>query len=123
MQSNQIKKVTIAFVLVLSAIVIIILCGSQLVFQKACIRKNRPWPDLGAADKKQFELLTDAYKIKNIPSEQITINASDGIKLTGNYYEREKNAPFVIFMIPQVVGVVVVLLELAAVMLRQAWYI
>ena len=28
---------------------------------------------------------------------------------------------FVIFMIPQVVGVVVVLLELAAVMLRQAW--
>ena len=30
---------------------------------------------------------------------------------------------FAIFMIPQVVGVVVVLLELAAVMLRQAWYI
>ena len=30
---------------------------------------------------------------------------------------------FVIFMVPQVVGVVVVLLELAAVMLRQAWYI
>lgn len=30
---------------------------------------------------------------------------------------------FVIFMIPQAVGVVVVLLELAAVMLRQAWYI
>ena len=30
---------------------------------------------------------------------------------------------FVIFMIPQVVVVVVVLLELAAVMLRQAWYI
>lgn len=30
---------------------------------------------------------------------------------------------FVIFMIPQVVGIVVVLLELAAVMLRQAWYI
>lgn len=97
MQSNQIKKVTIAFVLVLSAIVIIILCGSQLVFQKACIRKNRPWPDLGAADKKQFELLTDAYKIKNIPSEQITISASDGIKLTGNYYEREKNAPLIIY--------------------------
>ena len=30
---------------------------------------------------------------------------------------------FVIFMIPQVVGVVVVLLELAAVMFRQVWYI
>ena len=30
---------------------------------------------------------------------------------------------FVIFMIPQVVGVVVLLLELAAVMLRQVWYI
>ena len=30
---------------------------------------------------------------------------------------------FVIFMIPQVVGSVVVLLELAAVMLRQVWYI
>ena len=30
---------------------------------------------------------------------------------------------FVIFMVPQVVGVVVVLLELAAVMLRQVWYI
>lgn len=97
MQSNRIKKVTIAFVLVLSAIVIIILCGSQLVFQKACIRKNRPWPDLGAADKKQFELLTDAYKIKNIPSEQITISTSDGTKLTGNYYEREKNAPLIIY--------------------------
>ena len=30
---------------------------------------------------------------------------------------------FAIFMIPQVVGIAVVLLELAAVMLRQAWYI
>ena len=30
---------------------------------------------------------------------------------------------FVIFMIPQVIGSVVVLLELAAVMLRQVWYI
>ena len=30
---------------------------------------------------------------------------------------------FVFFMIPQMVGGVVVLLELAAVMLRQAWYI
>lgn len=30
---------------------------------------------------------------------------------------------FVVFMIPQVVGGVVVLLELAAVMLRQVWYI
>ena len=30
---------------------------------------------------------------------------------------------FVIFMIPQVVGGVVVLLELAAIMLRQIWYI
>jgi len=30
---------------------------------------------------------------------------------------------FVIFMIPQAVGGVVVLLELAAVMLRQVWYI
>ena len=30
---------------------------------------------------------------------------------------------FVIFMIPQVVGGVVVLLELTAVMLRQVWYI
>ena len=30
---------------------------------------------------------------------------------------------FAIFMIPQVVGSVIVLLELAAVMLRQVWYI
>ena len=30
---------------------------------------------------------------------------------------------FVIFMVPQVVGSVVVFLELAVVMLRQAWYI
>ncbi len=30
---------------------------------------------------------------------------------------------FVLFMIPQVVGRVVVLMELAAVMLRQVWYI
>ncbi len=30
---------------------------------------------------------------------------------------------FVIFMVPQVVGSIVVLLELAAVMLRQVWYI
>ena len=30
---------------------------------------------------------------------------------------------FVIFMIPQAVGSMVILLELAAVMLRQAWYI
>lgn len=37
--------------------------------------------------------------------------------------KKHSHVQFVIFMIPQVVGVVVVLLELAAVMLRQAWYI
>ena len=37
--------------------------------------------------------------------------------------QNQRIAAFVIFMIPQVVGSVVVLLELAAVMLRQVWYI
>ena len=70
---------------------------SKYSFQKACLRREIRWPDLGIADDWQYEILTEAYKIKNEPNRKITITASDGVQLVGHYYERKKNAPVIIF--------------------------
>lgn len=71
--------------------------ASKFIFQKACLRREKQWPDLGVADDWQYGILTDAYKIKKEENKKITITASDGTKLVGHYYERKKNAPVVIF--------------------------
>ena len=39
----------------------------------------------------------DAYNIRKEKNETVTIKASDGINLVGHYYERDKNAPLIIF--------------------------
>lgn len=38
--------------------------ASKFIFQKACLRREKQWPDLGVADDWQYGILTDAYKIK-----------------------------------------------------------
>ena len=70
---------------------------SNYIYRETFQRKENRWPDLGAADDWQYEILTEAYKIKNKPNRKITIMSSDGIKLVGHYYERKKNAAIVIF--------------------------
>ena len=72
--------------------------ASKFIFQKACLRREIQWLDLGVADDWQYGILTDAYKIKKEENKKITITASDGTKLVGHYYERKKNAPVVIFL-------------------------
>ena len=70
---------------------------SNYIYRETFQRKENRWPDLGAADDWQYEILTEAYKIKNKPNRKITIMSSDVIKLVGHYYERKKNAAIVIF--------------------------
>ena len=83
--------------LILSIGILALLGISKYSFQKACLRREIRWPDLGIADDWQYEILTEAYKIKNEPNRKITITASDGVQLVGHYYERKKNAPVIIF--------------------------
>lgn len=77
--------------------VLVFLGSSNYVFKKAFIPEERAWPDLKTADKVQYEILIDAYKIKHENSEEVEIVAADGVRLLGNYYERKKDAPLVIF--------------------------
>ena len=77
-------------VIILAAGIVVFLWGSNVLFQKACIRRETPWPDLGKADEVEYEELIDAYNIKREINESIIISAEDGMKLAGNYYERKK---------------------------------
>ena len=40
------------------------LCGSRFVFQKACVRRETSWPNMGTADDYIYNLLVDAYNIR-----------------------------------------------------------
>lgn len=93
------KIVAIVIIVFVFLIILIMIFGevSKLVFKKICERRETVWPDLGTADDEQYEWLTEAYKIKRKNNERIVIVASDGTKLEGHYYEREKNSPLVIF--------------------------
>lgn len=62
----------------------------KYAFQRACSRREIHWPDLEIADEWQYKIITEAYKIKNEPNREITITASDGVKLVGHYFERKK---------------------------------
>ena len=84
-------------VIILAAGIVVFLWGSNVLFLKACIRRETPWPDLGKADEVEYEELIDAYNIKREINESIIISAEDGMKLAGNYYERKKEAPVVLF--------------------------
>ena len=95
---NMRNRRRILIILLILSIGILTLLGiSKYSFQKACLRREIRWPDLGIADDWQYEILTEAYKIKNEPNRKITITASDGVQLVGHYYERKKNAPVIIF--------------------------
>lgn len=77
-------------------------------------RKNLPQPEQAAASVLLPEL------------EEAKMPAAIYGRLSVEDEETEESmliGGFVIFMVPQVVGSVVVLLELAVVMLRQVWYI
>ena len=88
----------ILIILLSVSIGILTLLGiSKCSFQKACLRREIHWPDLEIADEWQYKIITEAYKIKNEPNREITITASDGVKLVGHYFERKKNAPIIIF--------------------------
>lgn len=91
------RRRILIILLILSIGILTLLGISKYSFQKACLRREIRWPDLGIADDWQYEILTEAYKIKNEPNRKITITASDGVQLVGHYYERKKNAPVIIF--------------------------
>ena len=97
MKSHRNRKISLIILLVLVFGIMALLGVSNYTFQRACSRRETRWPDLGTADAWQYEILTEAYKIKNGPNRTVTITASDGTELVGHYYERKKNAPIIIF--------------------------
>lgn len=98
MMKTCVNRRRILIILFILSIGVLALLGiSKYSFQKACLRREIRWPDLEIADDWQYEILTEAYKIKNEPNRTFTITASDGVQLVGHYYERKKNAPVIIF--------------------------
>lgn len=93
------KKLRI-FLIVLVIIVTCLLCVlglSKLAFDKIFLRRETRWPDLGSADEFQYEILTEAYQLRREEGEKVIITAPDGVELAGHYYERDRNAPVIIF--------------------------
>lgn len=97
MKSRRNRRSNLIILLVFVFGIMALLGVSNYSFQRACSRRETRWPDLGTADVLQYEILTEAYKIKNEPNRTVTITASDGAELVGHYYERKQNAPIVIF--------------------------
>lgn len=97
MKSRRKRRSNLIILLVFVFGIMALLGVSNYSFQRACSRRETRWPDLGTADVLQYEILTEAYKIKNEPNRTVTITASDGAELVGHYYERKQNAPIVIF--------------------------
>ena len=91
------RRQILIILLILSIGILTLLGISKCSFQKACLRREIHWPDLEIADEWQYKIITEAYKIKNELNREITITASDGVKLVGHYFERKKNAPIIIF--------------------------
>lgn len=83
-------KNRLIFLLTLVIGIMVLIVASKYAFQKACSRREIHWPDLEIADEWQYKIITEAYKIKNEPNREITITASDGVKLVGHYFERKK---------------------------------
>lgn len=90
-------KNRLIFLLTLVIGIMVLIVASKYAFQRACSRREIHWPDLEIADEWQYKIITEAYKIKNEPNREITITASDRVKLVGHYFERKKNAPIIIF--------------------------
>lgn len=87
------RRRILIILLILSIGILTLLGISKYSFQKACLRREIRWPDLGIADDWQYEILTEAYKIKNEPNGKITITASDaGTKIWGGFDLKEANA-------------------------------
>ena len=91
------KRIKIGITTTFVIVILMSLCGSRFVFQKTCARRETSWLNMGTADDYIYNLLVDAYNIRKEKNETVTIQASDGINLVGHYYERNKNAPLIIF--------------------------
>lgn len=93
------KRIKIGIATTFVIVILMSLCGSRFVFQKACVRRETSWLNMGTADDYIYNLLVDAYNIRKEKNETVTIKASDGINLVGHYYERDKNAPLIDFFV------------------------
>ena len=91
------KRIKIGIATTFVIVILMSLCGSRFVFQKACVRREKSWLNMGKAEEYIYNLLVDAYNIRKEKNETVTIKASDGINLVGHYYERDKDAPLIIF--------------------------
>lgn len=91
-------KNRLIFLLTLVIGIMVLIVASKYAFQRACSRREIPWPDLEIADEWQYKIITEAYKIKNEPNREITITASDGVKLVGHYFERKMHQLSSFFM-------------------------
>lgn len=92
------KRIKIGIATTFVIVILMSLCGSRFVFQKACVRRETSWwLNMGTADDYIYNLFVDAYNIRKEKNETVTIKASEGINLVGHYYERDKNAPLIIF--------------------------
>ena len=71
---------------------------SWIVFQKACMRRTTTRVEQMEKEGGKDRLFIEANEIEKKADEIVSFASSiDGIKLSGSYYDREKNAPVILF--------------------------
>lgn len=128
-------------ILIIFAIGMIAFWGlSRYIYQRACLRREKQWPDLETIDNCGNQILKEAWLLKWFVmflyccSAWIFYLLGSVLFATAvlSFLMKQSQGMealqmliggFVIFMIPQVVGSVAVFLELVAATIRQVWYI
>lgn len=73
---------------------------SWIVFQKACMRRTTTRVEQMEKEGGKDRLFIEANEIEKKADEIVSFASSiDGIKLSGSYYDREKNAPVILFFV------------------------
>ena len=92
------KRSFTRLIVILFLMLIIFLPVSWIVFQKACMRRTTTWVEQMEKEGGKDRLFIEANEIEKKADEIVSFASSiDGIKLSGSYYDREKNAPVILF--------------------------
>lgn len=82
------KRIKIGIATTFVIVILMSLCGSRFVFQKACVRRETSWLNMGTADDYIYNLLVDAYDKINLIEKTWRKNNEYNITYHGSWYRQ-----------------------------------
>lgn len=98
MEKRKIELKKRSFTRLIVRLFLMLIIVSWIVFQKACMRRTTTRVEQMEKEGGKDRLFIEANEIEKKADEIVSFASSiDGIKLSGSYYDREKNAPVILF--------------------------